>query len=108
MGRPKNNSSPEGEQGITEENENAQDDEGQNDSLEQNTDEEQQGEGEGNTEISTDETSDVTIQVFSESRKGATIYAASGTPIVFDNEGKAMVNEVDALYLKQCPGFRVG
>jgi hypothetical protein len=46
--------------------------------------------------------------VVSESRKGKTIIAVSGEPIVFDNEGKATVNEEDALYLKNCPGFIVG
>jgi hypothetical protein len=46
--------------------------------------------------------------VVSESRKGKTIFAVSGEPIVFDNEGKAAVNEEDALYLKGCPGFIVG
>jgi hypothetical protein len=48
------------------------------------------------------------VTVFSESRKGKTIIAVSGEPIVFDDEGKATVNEEDALYLKTCPGFIVG
>jgi hypothetical protein len=48
------------------------------------------------------------VAVVSESRKGKTIFAVSGEPIVFDNEGKATVNEEDALYLKNCPGFVVG
>lgn len=46
--------------------------------------------------------------VVSEGRKGKTIFAASGKPIVFDDEGKAEVEEADALYLKNCPGFKVG
>jgi hypothetical protein len=48
------------------------------------------------------------VAVVSESRKGKTIIAVSGEPIVFDNKGKATVNEEDALYLKQCPDFKVG
>jgi hypothetical protein len=48
------------------------------------------------------------VAVVSESRRGKTIFAVSGDPIVFDNEGKATVNEEDALYLKSCPGFIVG
>jgi hypothetical protein len=194
MAKSKNNSSPDEEQdGINEEN--AQGDEAQGASLDQNSDAEQQGEGEGNPEDnadtstegsangteqeegekpsesstetektdSTDEERDehgepdpklpvgtiltvngkefvkvgypnewlpkektippegviqgganpppdpaASIPVFSESRKGITVHAASGQPIVFDDEGKATVNEVDALYLKQCPGFVVG
>jgi hypothetical protein len=70
-------------------------------------DEEQSGNaGEG---VFGPETSPVKgIVVVSESRKGKTIVAASGDPIVFDAEGKAMVSEMDALYLKSCPGFIVG
>ncbi|GHT84387.1 hypothetical protein FACS1894137_07360 [Spirochaetia bacterium] len=48
-----------------------------------------------------------TVKVISESRKGQTIIAASGQPIVIDNEGNATVSEIDALYLKQMPGFIV-
>jgi hypothetical protein len=48
------------------------------------------------------------VAVNSESRKGKTIFAVSGEPIVFDDEGNAIVKEEDALYLKQCPGFVVG
>jgi hypothetical protein len=48
------------------------------------------------------------VSVFSESRKGKTIFAASGQAIIFDNDGKATVNEIDALYLKKCSGFVVG
>ncbi|GHV91219.1 hypothetical protein AGMMS50268_17220 [Spirochaetia bacterium] len=48
------------------------------------------------------------VSVVSESRKGQTIIAASGQPIALDNEGKAKVCEIDALYLKQIPGFQVG
>jgi hypothetical protein len=48
------------------------------------------------------------VAVVSESRKGKTIIAVSGEPIVFDDEGKATANEEDALYLKSCHGFIVG
>jgi hypothetical protein len=48
------------------------------------------------------------VAVVSKRRKGKTIFAVSGKPIVFDNEGKATVNEEDALYLKSCPDFIVG
>jgi len=45
------------------------------------------------------------ITVTSEKRKGKTIFAVSGKPIVFDNEGKAKVCKADAEYLKNCPRF---
>ena len=48
------------------------------------------------------------IPVFSEKRKGKSIIGASGQVIVFDNEGRAKVNEIDALYLKSCSGYKVG
>ena len=44
--------------------------------------------------------------IISETRKGKTILGASGEKIVFDSEGRATVNETDALYLKNCPGFK--
>jgi len=47
----------------------------------------------------------VLIAVSSKERKGKTIIAISGQPIVFDENGIAEVNEADALYLKQIPGF---
>jgi hypothetical protein len=75
--------------------------------------EEEQGEvlpdseqGKGDTPPNTPAPGKVAVK--SESRKGKTIFAVSGEPIVFDNEGNAMVKEEDALYLKQCPGFVVG
>jgi len=48
------------------------------------------------------------IAIFSEERKGKTIVAVSGQPIVFDENGNAKVSEADALYLKQIPGFKIG
>jgi hypothetical protein len=47
----------------------------------------------------------IEIVVTSEKRKGKTIFAVSGNPIVFDNEGRAKVGIKDAEYLKNCPGF---
>ena len=47
----------------------------------------------------------VLIAVSSKERKGKTIVAVSGQPIIFDEKGIAEVNEADALYLKQIPGF---
>ena len=48
------------------------------------------------------------IPVFSEERKGKKIIGASGKVIEFDDNGKAKVNKVDAEYLKEFEGFKVG
>lgn len=45
------------------------------------------------------------VSVLSERRAGKTVYAVSGTPIVFDAEGNATISVEDAMYLHKCPGF---
>ncbi|MDR0475048.1 MAG: hypothetical protein LBH43_15415 [Treponema sp.] len=52
-----------------------------------------------------DESGEFTI--FSEKRKGKTITAVTGKPIVFNNEGMAKVSRADAEYLKSIPGFEM-
>jgi hypothetical protein len=47
------------------------------------------------------------VSVFSEKRKGKTITAVTGKPIVFDADGRAKVSQADADYLKTLPGFEV-
>lgn len=41
----------------------------------------------------------------SETRKGKKIFAATGKEITFDEEGCAVIDLADALYLQKCPGF---
>jgi len=45
--------------------------------------------------------------VVCEARKGKTISAVSGKPIVFNDKGEAKAGKADAEYLKNCPGFTV-
>jgi hypothetical protein len=44
------------------------------------------------------------VVIFSEKRAGKTIFAITGTPIVFDETGRATVNAEDGLYLRTLPG----
>ena len=41
----------------------------------------------------------------SETRKGKKIFASTGKEITFDEEGCAVIDLADALYLQKCPGF---
>jgi hypothetical protein len=45
------------------------------------------------------------IKIVSIKRAGKTIVAVTGKPIVFDEKGEALVNSIDAAYLKSCPGL---
>ena len=47
------------------------------------------------------------VAIFSENRKGKTIVAVTGKPIVFDADGNAKASQADAEYLKGIPGFEV-
>ena len=47
------------------------------------------------------------VTVICKKRKGETITAVTGKPIVFDADGSAKASKADAEYLKNCPGFEV-
>jgi hypothetical protein len=48
---------------------------------------------------------DKPVVLVSKARAGKTVFGKTGKPIVFDENGKAVVNAVDGLYLKDLPNY---
>jgi hypothetical protein len=73
--------------------------------AEQSQGQSDQGEDEESSDTTPNETSKKAKKVKNLARAGKTVFAVTGSPVVFDGKGIAMGSEEDLAYLLTVPGY---